>query len=105
VEDPSQAPPQAEPSEAHGARPACGAPVTGVQVPAAPATSQASHWPAQAALQHTPSAQKPLAHWFAAAHAVPGPPFGAQTPPEHHEPAAQSPSPAQSPRQAVAPQA
>jgi hypothetical protein len=42
-----------------------------VQVPAEPAASQASHWPAQAALQHTPSAQKPLAHWLALAQAAP----------------------------------
>jgi hypothetical protein len=105
VADPSQAPPQADPSEAQAARAPRGAPGTGVQVPTDPATSQASHCPVQAALQQTPSAQKPLAHCVPAAQAAPSAPFGAQTPPEHHWPAAQSPSAAQSPRQAVAPQA
>lgn len=40
----------------------CGAPVTALQVPIDPLTSHASHWPAQAVLQHTPSTQLPLAH-------------------------------------------
>jgi len=35
-------------------------PVTGEQVPAAPGTSHASHWPVHAVLQHTLSTQKPL---------------------------------------------
>ena len=42
VVTPLQAPPQAEPSEAHAVRPT-GAPTTGVQVPAQPAWLQASH--------------------------------------------------------------
>ena len=60
--DPSQAPPQLEPSLAQAARPAWGAPATAVQLPTLPGTSQAWHCPPQAALQQTPSAQKPLAH-------------------------------------------
>jgi len=35
------------------------------------ATSHASHWPPQAVLQHTPSLQWPLLHWFAPLHASP----------------------------------
>jgi hypothetical protein len=36
----------------------------------------------QAALQHTPSMQTPLVHWFAPLQATPGPLCGVQTPPE-----------------------
>jgi len=39
----------------------CGVPVTGVQVPTDPLTSQAWHWPAHARSQQTPSMQLPLA--------------------------------------------
>jgi hypothetical protein len=61
--DPSQVPPHADPSEAQDAREPCGAPDRTVeQVPALPATSHASHWPAQARLQQTPSTQAPVAH-------------------------------------------
>jgi hypothetical protein len=91
-------------SEAHAARPARGAPATGVQVPATPATSQASHWPLQAALQQVPSAQKPLWHWFAAPQLPPSGSLGVQTPAEHQLPAAHSSSAAQVPAQADAPQ-
>ncbi len=42
--------------------PVCGAPVTGVQVPTLPATSQAWHWLPQDELQQTPSTQMPPAH-------------------------------------------
>jgi hypothetical protein len=45
-----------------GAWPVWGAPVTAVQSPGLPETSQASHWPVHAWLQQLPSAQKPLAH-------------------------------------------
>jgi hypothetical protein len=102
---PSQVPPQAEPSEVQAARPPSGVPVTGAHVPTEPATAQASHCPSQAALQHTPSTQKPLAHWTAAPQLPPSGAFGAQRPPEHQLAAAQSPSVEQVPRQAVAPQA
>ena len=76
---PSQVPPQApEPLQAE--RVPRGAPVTAVQVPTAMATSQASHWPLQAWSQHTPSAQKPLAHALLMVHAPPGGSRGVHTP-------------------------
>jgi len=53
--DPSQTPPQTLPSEAQACRAPCGAPITFVQVPAEPGTSQAWHCPLQAFAQHTPS--------------------------------------------------
>ena len=69
---PSQEPPQAEPSVAQADRVPCGAPeVTVVQAPTLPGTSQAWHWPAQAAVQQTPSAQTPPAHSPAPPQAVP----------------------------------
>jgi hypothetical protein len=92
-------------SEAQEARPARGAPVTGEQVPAAPATSQASHWPLQAALQQVPSAQKPLWHWFGAPQLPPSGSLGVQRPAEHQLPAAHWSSVAQGPAQAMGPQA
>ena len=101
---PSQAPPQEVPSVSQAARPPWGAPATGVQVPSLPAASQASHWPPQAWLQHTPSVQKPLPHWSEAVQVAPGAFFGVQTPAAHQLPAVQSPSTVQSPPQAVAPQ-
>lgn len=58
-----------------------------------------------AALQQTPSAQKPVPHWLPAPHVAPGSCFGTHTPAEHQLPAAQSLSAAQVPTQAVAPQA
>jgi hypothetical protein len=42
--------------------------VTTEQVPAEPATLQASQAPAQAVLQQTPSTQLPEPHWLAAVH-------------------------------------
>ena len=62
VATPSQAPPQALPSEVQAVREPCGAPVTAVHVPWLPTTSQAWHWPEQALLQQTPSAQIALMH-------------------------------------------
>jgi hypothetical protein len=108
-EEPSQAPPHADPSVAQCVRAPCGAPTAGAQVPNEPATSQASHWPSQAASQQTPSTQKPLAHWPGAPQAPPFGCFGTQTPPEHQFPGAQEPpaeqAPAQTdPLQAYAPQ-
>jgi hypothetical protein len=44
----------------HCVRAPCGAPVTAVQTP--PVPSHASHCPLHAALQQTPSAQKPVEH-------------------------------------------
>jgi hypothetical protein len=41
------------------------------QVPMLPVTLQAWQVPVHALLQHTPSAQKPLAHWVLAVHVVP----------------------------------
>ncbi len=59
---PLQLPPQEEPSLAQAERRPCGAPLTVVQVPTLPATSQAWHWLPQAELQQTPSTQLPAAH-------------------------------------------
>jgi hypothetical protein len=105
VTTPSQLPPQAEPSVVQAARAPCGAPAIGVHVPTLPATSQASHWPAQAVLQQTPSAQWPEPHSRSAAQAAPGPPLGRHALPEHQSAGLQSASPEQEVRQAVAPQA
>jgi hypothetical protein len=77
---PSQEPPQAVPSLAQAARPACGAPLTATHEPTEPGTSQAWHWPLQAWLQHTPSVQLPLTHWFPAPQARPSVFFGTQAP-------------------------
>jgi hypothetical protein len=101
---PSQAPPQGEPSEAQAARPPWGWPAAAVQVPRCPSTSQASHWPEQAELQHRPSTQWPLPHWPSPLQAVPSTRVGVQTPPEQNWPDTQSAPVVQSPRQAVAPQ-
>jgi hypothetical protein len=73
----------------HAGCPVCGAPVIGVQVPRVPSASHASHEPVHATLQHTPSAQWPLAHWPSAAHFCPGIPFARQRPASHHAVAAQ----------------
>jgi hypothetical protein len=57
---------------------------TGPHEPSAPepflAAVHAMHVPVQAALQQTPSAQKPLRHWLAAVQATPLAAFGVQTP-------------------------
>jgi len=45
--------------------------MVGEQVPVEPALSQASHWPSQAVVQHTPSTQLPERHWVAAVQAMP----------------------------------
>ena len=77
---PSQLPPQADPSLAHAAREPCGEPVTALQTPTLPGTSQAWHWPLQALLQQIPSTQLPFEHWFAAEHEPPSAIFGTQAP-------------------------
>jgi hypothetical protein len=102
---PSHDPLQLVPSPAQGARPPCGAPLTGVQVPALAGTSQASHWPLQSVSQQTPSTQKPLRHSVGPPHCAPGSLFGSQMPAEHQLSDAQSASVVQSPRQVVVPQA
>jgi hypothetical protein len=105
VAAPSQEPPQAEPSVAHEGLAPCGAPATGVQVPRAPATSQAWHWPPQAWSQQRPSTQKPEAHCPAAPQGWPPVSLGTQTPAAQKLPPAQSPSARQVPLQVVAPHA
>jgi hypothetical protein len=67
----SQNPPQSEPSLAQVGRAPCGAPATGEQVPGLAGSSQASHWPAQAALQQTPSTQRPETHSLVCVQVVP----------------------------------
>ena len=81
-----------------------GAPATGVQVPALPASAQASHWPVHAVSQQTPSTQCCDPHWFAPPQAWPGPSSVTQTPAEHQLPVEQSESALQLPVHAVAPQ-
>jgi hypothetical protein len=60
-----------------------GAPLTATQVPGLEDSAQASQAPVQAALQQTPSAQKPLTHWLAAVHPCPG--FSLQAPVASHD--------------------
>ena len=69
---PSQEPPQVAPAPAHAVCPVRGAAVTGVHVPLVAASAHASQAPPHAALQQTPSAQKPLTHWVPAVHVCPG---------------------------------
>jgi hypothetical protein len=75
---PSQIPAQA-PVPPHGVRGV----VTGVHVPLAEAVEHDSHWPAQAALQQTPSAQCPVVHSESCMHDVPAS-RPTQTPPLLH---------------------
>jgi len=77
---PSQLPPQELPSVAQATRVPCGAPVTAVQVPTLPATSQAWHWLPHALLQQTPSTQLALVHWLFALQVAPLACFAAHTP-------------------------
>ena len=77
----------------HAVRVLCGAPVTATQVPTVVAASHASHWPAQAVLQHTPSTQFPFEHSCApVGQASPFAFLVMHTPPEQNEPLAQPPS-------------
>ena len=75
------------PSQRYGAHE--GAPTlsgaAGLQVPTRPARSQTSQAPAQGTSQQTPSAQDPLAHWFAPAQAAPAPFFGTHALPSQYE--------------------
>jgi hypothetical protein len=70
----------------------CGAPRTGEQVPRLPGLSHASHWPVQAALQHTPSTQKPVAHSAEVVHICPGGMRATQRPSRQKNPLTQSAS-------------
>jgi hypothetical protein len=65
---------------------------TRLHFPRRPARSHASQGPSQAALQHTPSEQWVVSHWFPAAHGAPGFVFGIQLPPAQWWPGAQPPS-------------
>jgi hypothetical protein len=68
---PLQMPPQVVPKPAQTVRVPCGGPETGVQLPTALLTSQASHWPVHALSQHTPSTQLLLAHVLPVEHGTP----------------------------------
>ena len=59
------------PVPGHAGRLPTGAPVTAEHVPSMPFTLHDSHWPVHAALQQTPSTQKPLEQLFACVQAVP----------------------------------
>jgi hypothetical protein len=82
VRVPSQVPEQTDPSAAQAARVPWGAPEAAVQVPALPATSQASHCPLQEVSQQKPSTHWPVAHSLAAPQAVPWASLGTQAPEE-----------------------
>ncbi|TMB30309.1 MAG: hypothetical protein E6J65_01500 [Deltaproteobacteria bacterium] len=68
------------PLPAQAARPPCGFPLTAKHWPTLPGTSQAWHWPPQAWLQQTPSAQLPLTHWLEAPQARPSAFFDTHAP-------------------------
>jgi hypothetical protein len=84
--------------------PAGSVPATyGVQAPTVPERLHDSHVPAQAPLQHTPSAQFPEAHWLSAVQACPWARLTTQVPPEQKAVALQSTSEAQVALHAPAP--
>jgi hypothetical protein len=58
-------------SVAHAARPARGAPFAATHLPTLPGTEHASHCPAHAPSQHTPSTQSALSHSAFVAQATP----------------------------------
>jgi hypothetical protein len=93
------------PEPAQFFRDAWGAPTTAVQVPTSPPTSQASHWPLQALLQHTPSTQKPEPHSAALLQVSPGVFTPTHAPLTHTSPLAHWLAPVHWVRHAVAPQA
>ena len=78
--------------------------MTGEHVPAFPVTSQASHSPVHAALQHKPSTQIPETHWVPVVQAVPLLTFGTQAPLSQKLPVEQSVFAVQVVLQAVVPQ-
>ena len=101
---PSQLPAQG-PLPAQAVRAPWGAPAMGAQVPCIPGTSHASHCPPQATLQQNPSTHWPDAHWLPAVHIEPGGVRGTHCIAALQKlPSVQSPSVAQSVRQAPAPQ-
>jgi hypothetical protein len=105
--EPSQVPPQPDPSSAHAGRAPCGAPeVSVVHVPANGATSHASHWPEQARSQQNPSAQMFDAHCESNEHELPSGCFGThwRVAPSQRLPMLQSASAAQVVLHAVVPQ-
>ena len=100
---PSQVAPQS-PEPLHWGRPPRGLPLTGVQVPKEPGTSQAAHWSSHTVPQQTPSIQKaPLLHWVSSAQTSPVPTWSTQTPAEQYCPAEQLPPLKQSPSHSVPP--
>jgi hypothetical protein len=80
----------------------------GPQVPLTPASLstavQALQVPSHAVSQQTPSAQKPLVHWFSPEHVAPLASVATHEPLEQKKPERQSPSPAQDVLHAVGPQ-
>jgi hypothetical protein len=101
--EPSQAPPQEEPSLAQAARVPRGGPTTAAQLPFT-TPLQASHWPSQALSQQYPSTQLPEAHWLVRVQAAPWPSAATQVlAPVHQLPVAQSGSAVQAVVQEVAP--
>jgi hypothetical protein len=101
--EPSHAPAQV-PVPVQARRLPRGVPRTGEQVPRASGLSQASHWPVQAVLQHTPSTQLPEAHSAAVVQARPGGMRAAQRPSRQKKPVLQSASVRHIDRQSVGPQ-
>jgi hypothetical protein len=77
---PSHVPPQAPPAPVQAVRGPRGVPLTATHCPTLPATSHASHWPPQAWLQQTLSAQLPFPHWFEAEQAMPSAFLGTHAP-------------------------
>jgi hypothetical protein len=70
----SEAPQTPVVEAAQAARPACGGPRSGMQLPGASVESQDSHWPLHGLLQQTPSAQKvPTGQAAAGAQGAPRP--------------------------------
>ena len=80
-----------------------GKPPLTVQMPALPASAQASHWPVHAVSQQRPSTQCCDPHWFAPPQAWPCASSATQTPAEHQLPAVQSESALQLPLHALGP--
>ena len=100
---PSQNPLHTPRSPLQAGRDATGTPLMVAQTPTLPPTLHASHCPAHALSQHTPSAQCPARHWSSAAQPAPAVPWGTQVFPEQYRPTAQSARVAQLVRHAVAP--
>jgi heme/copper-type cytochrome/quinol oxidase subunit 4 len=78
---PSHAGSHGAPVPAQAVRRPCGAPTTTTQVPSLPVTSQASHWPLQAASQQKPSTQLAPVHISFRVQRSPSGRRGTQAPP------------------------